>query len=146
MFTHVVLRVRGDGRGYFINLATSGYYDQLWNDSYHYIMFTRGGPYWQVVRVCNTVGRFMLSVISYIFFISFNRQKYYGLTNSTLLYKICVPIYNKKIYIIILSVYSFFRKCWTDVFHNFCTYEFLLLIIFIKYILINKLGVQTQSD
>lgn len=45
------MRVRGDGRSYLINIASEGEYDILWNDVYHYVLYTRGGPYWQDVRV-----------------------------------------------------------------------------------------------
>ena len=51
MYSHIVLRVRGDGRSYMLNLSTMGYYDIMWNDIYSYVLFTRGGPYWQVSKV-----------------------------------------------------------------------------------------------
>lgn len=51
MFSHIVLRVRGDGRRYMLQISTSSYYDQTWNDVFSYILYTRGGPYWQVAKV-----------------------------------------------------------------------------------------------
>lgn len=45
------MRIRGDGRSYLINIASEGEYDVLWNDVYHYVLYTRGGPYWQDVKI-----------------------------------------------------------------------------------------------
>lgn len=50
-YTHVVLKVRGDGRQYLVNLSTEGIYDLNWFNLYSYPLYTRGGPYWQITKV-----------------------------------------------------------------------------------------------
>lgn len=51
MYNTLVLKIRGDGRNYLINLHSEGYFDVLWHDIYHYVLYTRGGPHWQVARI-----------------------------------------------------------------------------------------------
>lgn len=50
-YNTLVMKVRGDGRPYLINLTCEGYFDITWNDIYHYVLYTRGGPHWQVTRI-----------------------------------------------------------------------------------------------
>uniref|UniRef100_A0A8D8TNS7 Complex I intermediate-associated protein 30, mitochondrial n=1 Tax=Cacopsylla melanoneura TaxID=428564 RepID=A0A8D8TNS7_9HEMI len=51
MRTHLVIRCRGDGRSYMVNLHTPGEFDLSWADTFSYILFTRGGPYWQATKI-----------------------------------------------------------------------------------------------
>jgi len=50
-YTHLTMNVRGDGRKYMINLKVKRDYDMTWDDRWHYPLFTRGGPYWQYVKI-----------------------------------------------------------------------------------------------
>ncbi|KAF9823866.1 hypothetical protein SFRURICE_013403 [Spodoptera frugiperda] len=45
------VRIRGDGRSYLLNISCEGFYDITWNDIYHYVLYTRGGPYWQIAKI-----------------------------------------------------------------------------------------------
>lgn len=51
LFTHLVMRVRGDGRNYAIILRTHGMMDVTWFDIYSYGLYTHGGPYWQYCKI-----------------------------------------------------------------------------------------------
>jgi len=50
-YTHLVLRIRGDGRTYNLLISNRSFYDLTWNDMYYYPLYTRGGPYWQLVKI-----------------------------------------------------------------------------------------------
>ncbi|XP_076638502.1 complex I intermediate-associated protein 30 [Colletes latitarsis] len=47
----LVLKVRGDGRCYMLNILQKGPIDLLWYKAHHYVLYTRGGPYWQYVKI-----------------------------------------------------------------------------------------------
>ncbi|XP_078034342.1 complex I intermediate-associated protein 30 [Augochlora pura] len=50
-YNSFVLRVRGDGRCYMLNVLQKGEFDITWNHAFHYFLQTTGGPYWQHVKV-----------------------------------------------------------------------------------------------
>uniref|UniRef100_A0A3Q3WBJ0 Complex I intermediate-associated protein 30, mitochondrial n=1 Tax=Mola mola TaxID=94237 RepID=A0A3Q3WBJ0_MOLML len=50
-FNTLHLRVRGDGRPWMISIATDTYFSHQKDDIYCYFLYTRGGPYWQDVRI-----------------------------------------------------------------------------------------------
>lgn len=50
-FNTLYLRVRGDGRPWMVNIKEDTQYIQRKNQMYSYFMFTRGGPYWQEVKI-----------------------------------------------------------------------------------------------
>lgn len=58
-FTHLTLRVRGDGRTYGIVIRTPGRFDVHYHNAFLCALHTRGGPYWQTVHI--PFSKFVLS-------------------------------------------------------------------------------------
>ena len=52
-FDTVEIRLRGDGRSYFFNIHPEGY--KSIHDLYQGLLFTRGGPHWEIIRVCTLI-------------------------------------------------------------------------------------------
>ncbi|KAM9842163.1 complex I intermediate-associated protein 30, mitochondrial [Aulostomus maculatus] len=50
-FNTLHLRIRGDGRPWMITISTEKYFSHQKDDLYNYFMYTRGGPYWQDVKI-----------------------------------------------------------------------------------------------
>ncbi|XP_072284604.1 complex I intermediate-associated protein 30, mitochondrial isoform X1 [Pyxicephalus adspersus] len=50
-FNTLHLRIRGDGRPWMVNIQSETYFTLQWDDLYHYFLYTRGGPYWQDIKI-----------------------------------------------------------------------------------------------
>ncbi|TKS87079.1 Complex I intermediate-associated protein 30 [Collichthys lucidus] len=50
-FNTLHLRVRGDGRPWMITVGAETYFAHQKDDMYCYFLYTRGGPYWQDVKI-----------------------------------------------------------------------------------------------
>ncbi|KAK6306879.1 hypothetical protein J4Q44_G00220270 [Coregonus suidteri] len=50
-FNTLHLRIRGDGRPWMINVGAETYFSHQKDDMYSYFLYTRGGPYWQDVKI-----------------------------------------------------------------------------------------------
>lgn len=50
-FNTLHMRIRGDGRPWMVHLSVETYFSHHKDDLYCYFMYTRGGPYWQDVKI-----------------------------------------------------------------------------------------------
>ncbi|XP_063803416.1 complex I intermediate-associated protein 30, mitochondrial [Pseudophryne corroboree] len=50
-FNMLHLRIRGDGRPWMVNIQSEMYFSLSWDDMYNYFIYTRGGPYWQDIKI-----------------------------------------------------------------------------------------------
>ncbi|KAI5611719.1 complex I intermediate-associated protein 30, mitochondrial [Silurus asotus] len=50
-FNTLYLRIRGDGRPWMVNISAETYFSHQRDDMYSYFLYTRGGPYWQDVKI-----------------------------------------------------------------------------------------------
>lgn len=50
-YSHLMIKVRGDGRSYKVMLHSPLALDMTWGDSYSFPLHTHGGPYWQYERI-----------------------------------------------------------------------------------------------
>lgn len=73
-FNTLHLRIRGDGRPWMVNISAETYFSHQRDDMYSYFLYTRGGPYWQDVKVWATKTKALHMVL-------FN----YGLLSNNLL-------------------------------------------------------------
>lgn len=50
-FNTLHLRIRGDGRPWMVNVTAETYFSHQSDEMYNYFVYTRGGPYWQDVKI-----------------------------------------------------------------------------------------------
>jgi len=50
-FSHLIIKLRGDGRSYKVLLHVQEFIDMQWGDNYSYPLHTHGGPYWQYEKI-----------------------------------------------------------------------------------------------
>jgi len=59
-FTHLLMKIRGDGRVYAVTLGCPGEVDIEFGDVFAYPLYTHGGPYWQFAMI--PFSKFILTV------------------------------------------------------------------------------------
>ncbi|XP_042625175.1 complex I intermediate-associated protein 30, mitochondrial [Cyprinus carpio] len=50
-FNTLHMRIRGDGRPWMVNVSAETFFSHQRDDIYSYFLYTRGGPYWQDVKI-----------------------------------------------------------------------------------------------
>ncbi|VDD79366.1 unnamed protein product [Mesocestoides corti] len=50
-YTHLIIRYRGDGRTYRLNIHPRSDWDVFWFDMHQFPLYTRGGPYWTIAKI-----------------------------------------------------------------------------------------------
>ncbi|KAL7062710.1 hypothetical protein AAHC03_0338 [Spirometra sp. Aus1] len=50
-YTHLIIRYRGDGRVYRLNIHPKAWWDVFWFDFHQFPLYTRGGPYWTIAKI-----------------------------------------------------------------------------------------------
>ncbi|XP_051946633.1 complex I intermediate-associated protein 30, mitochondrial-like [Xyrauchen texanus] len=50
-FNTLHMRIRGDGRPWMVNISAETYFSHQRDDIYSYFLYTRGGPFWQDVKI-----------------------------------------------------------------------------------------------
>lgn len=50
-YSHLIIRYRGDGRVYRLNIHPKTWWDVFWFDFHQFPLYTRGGPYWTIAKI-----------------------------------------------------------------------------------------------
>lgn len=109
-FNTLHLRIRGDGRPWMVNISAETYFSHQRDDMYSYFLYTRGGPYWQDIKVWVTTNK------------SINTQLWRTRRPDildTVLFDNSTLIWSKSNILLVCPYYSFFLLLWQIPFSKF---------------------------